>query len=149
MADLVLQGGSRPPGDSDRDMAQEMECSSRIAGRDVEENMEHRGDGADLLVAVLAGGPQWARDWGMGSSPGCPEWQQTSRDASRAVAQGMEYRSRIANRASTIRKTTLYSKITNQNYNMIIRSLKQTTMSVELYLEIYRLGRSNFFPLCP
>lgn len=39
---------------------------------------------------------QKAAVWGMGISPVCPGWQRTSRDAGRAVAQGMECRSRIA-----------------------------------------------------
>lgn len=54
--------------------------------------LKHIGDGADLKAAGLTTGDQQGGDWIMGVSPGCPRWQQASRDAVRAVTQGMKYR---------------------------------------------------------
>lgn len=73
----MVPDGSRPP----LGLQEDVWIGERSAER--ADNLEASG----LLQRLV-----WAGDWGISISPGCPRWQQVSRDTSRAGTSGMQCR---------------------------------------------------------
>lgn len=60
-------------------MAQGVECRFLIAGRCLDQKMEHREEGANVRDVGLAG------DWDVRVLPGCLGWEQASWNVGRDV----------------------------------------------------------------